>query len=309
MAISLKPDWATKFNYIWHSNPSSRPTSRVYFDKAWVRKRRESAWRTIKTSQDSLDVQQAREIIDTYKDDNANMACGRTVQDFTDAVLLDDQSPADALSAAKAKLLKYKPRTWDDGTDTEKHIHYLDQFDIVSGNALEGLREALSGVNDITGETEVFSQLNGLQLPYFTKPDYVQRVELKTQWDRRNRAAKSGWSANSLPKEPTHSHLMQVAGVYSGTHLLPTLVYANRLGFRVFTPDNCEKLSEEFMRYKIKEIVNACRVRERHLRAAYANGGEPHHLCQMTEPDFSHFTWDVTPEAKQIARDLWERTD
>lgn len=301
------PDWSTHYAYKWHSNPRSRTTCRVFFDKCFVRPALSRAWDVMKDGSASLTAKgEAKLTIELHSDDNAQMCAGRTVQTFCDEILLEDKDPSVALAEAVETMQSYKPRTWDE-SDAYKAEHRAAEITAVADNAITGLREALTGVNDLYGEKEVFTTLKGCELKYFGKPDYIGRVELKTKWDRVSKVAKSGWSANSLPREPDLSHLFQVAGYWHGTGQLPTLVYANRLGYRVFNSENCEKLTPEHLNEILQLCAQDCRIREKILRAAHRMGGHIEDLLQLVEPQFGHWSWDVKPQVKEIAKEIWSR--
>lgn len=307
MISMQKPDWALKYNYLWHSNPASRPNCRMFFDKCWVRPQVNAAWKVIKdTTQSSEKKDAARSIIDRFADDNANMMAGRTVQTFCDEAILTEIDTATALSQAQAAIVAYTPRVWDE-TDAPKHERRVDELGAVADHALNGLREALSGINNVHGEEEVWTTLPGCELPYFGKPDYSKRVELKTQWDRRHKSAKSGWVKNSLPRKPTYSHLMQIAGYFAGTNHPQTIVYANNSGYRVFTPENCPELHRDNLQMIVNQAARLCRVRETLLRSAHTNGGDIKDLLGLISPAFDHpFAWDMKPDVKRLALEFWD---
>jgi len=304
--VMQKPDWATNYNYLWHSNPQSQPTCKTFFNKCYIRPQVNAAWKVVKDSSQSIEASQsAWKTINKFKDDNANMLAGRTVQTFCDDVLLNDSTAADALVAAQATLSVYKPRQWDD-SDRSKYERRVDELELVADSALNGLREALRGVNAIEGEREVWTEIPRCELPFFGKPDYIGRVELKTKWDRPARS-KSGWAQNSLPTKPTYPHLTQVAGYWAGTGLPQTLVYANKADFRIFTPENCEELQPDNLKRVWGAAARDCRIREGLLQAAHALGGDIRDLMRLVPPQFAHpFAWDVAPEVKAIALELWD---
>ena len=52
-------------------------------------------------------------------------------------------------------------------------------------NALEGIKEATYAENRVIPETDLYKPMAGNELPYFTKPDYNRKGELKTKWARK----------------------------------------------------------------------------------------------------------------------------
>ena len=98
------------------------------------------------------------------------------------------------------------------------------------------------------------------------------------------------------------SHLCQVAGYWFGTKRPQAIVYANKLGTRVFTAENCERLTEDALTSTINYVASKCRIREHQLQKA-ANSLE---LIKLVEPDFGHFfAWDRHPDVVEEAKQLW----
>ena len=89
MGFPRTPTWAASKNYLWHSNPESRPLCRTYFDKCYVRVKISLAWRIIKGEVEG-DKDWAWHIINLYDNDSAKMMSGRTVQTQSEDVLLGE---------------------------------------------------------------------------------------------------------------------------------------------------------------------------------------------------------------------------
>ena len=302
--MSLPPNtsWAASKHYHHHSNPASRPVCRTLFEKCVIRPKVNSAWMVIKG--DTVgDKQAAGATIDLYKDDNANMLAGRVVQDCANLVLIDDHSLDAAIRQGMSRLDEYEPRTWDDGKDERKLAVNRGEFTDVLTNAVTGVREAhaIYGLNRIEGESEIFANLPGLELPYSGFPDFSRRVELKTKWSTAA-DTKSGKRSASLPTKPTWPHICQVAGYWFGTGLMQTIVYANAKDYRVFNEHNCEQLSQEALQSAVNHIVAKCAIRENLLKST----NSVDEMLRLIEPDFGHmWAWDMRPAVLDEAKKLW----
>jgi hypothetical protein len=317
MSFIEYPDYAERHNYFHHSNPSM-PDSITFFNKCWVRPQVNKAWKIVKKEIQG-DIQEANHIINKYKNENPNMTSGVVVQEYCNDILLNEISPGDAYRNAVAKLQQFEPLEWHD-TEKENAIikHRTEpkyalktykgeptyrkdaegdfcELELVCKHALEGLREASEGINQLEGEINLFKALPGNELQYNGRPDYHQRIELKTMWDQM--AYSDSPKANSIPKEPRFSHLTQIAGYWHLSGQLPTIVYANRNTYTVFKP------SEDELRVALDSLMEACSRRERLLKAA-SNTQE---LLRLCDPQWDHmFAWkDINPEVLSEAKKLW----
>ena len=249
------------------------------------------------------DKQAAKATIDLYKDDNANMMAGRVVQDCANLVLIEDHSLDAAIRQGMSRLDEYEPRTWDDGKDERKLAVNRGEFADVLTNAATGVWEAHEayGLNRIEGESEIFANLPGLELPYSGFPDFSRRVELKTKWSTAA-DTKSGKRSNSLPNKPTWPHICQVAGYWFGTGLMQSIVYANAKDYRVFNEQNCEQLSQDALQAAVNHIVAKCAIRENLLKST----NSVDEMLRLIEPDFGHmWAWDMRPAVLDEAKKLW----
>jgi len=302
--MSLPPNtsWAASKHYHHHSNPASRPVCRTLFEKCIIRPKVNRAWMVIKG--DTVgDKQAAGATIDLYRDDNANMLAGRVVQDCANLVLIDDHTLDAAIRQGMSRLDEYQPRTWDDGKDERKLAVNRGEFADVLTNAVTGVKEAhaIYGLNRIEGESEIFANLPGLELPYSGFPDFSRRVELKTKWSTAA-DTKSGKRSASLPNKPTWPHICQVAGYWFGTGLMQTIVYANAKDYRVFNEQNCEQLSQDALQAAVNHIVAKCAIRENLLKST----NSVDEMLRLIEPDFGHmWAWDMRPAVLDEAKKLW----
>jgi|TARA_B110000305_G_C19390508_1_gene614581 hypothetical protein len=304
MAFPTTPEWAANKNYLWHSNPESRPICRTYFDKCIIRPKVNYCYQVLK---DELkgDKAEASQQIDLYNNDAAKMMAGRTIQTLADDYLINKKADTieDAIGAGAELFNEYKPRTWDDGKDERQHELNRDSFSSVLKNALEGIQEAQVqlGLNTLTGETEIMASVPGLALPFNGRPDYSGCIELKTTWASVANT-KSGKRSASLPTQPSWSHLCQVSGYWFYTKRPQALVYSNETTYRIFTAENCERLTEEGLAATFNWVAAKCRIREHQLKSAESVND----LIKNIEPDFGHmWAWDIHPEVLKEAKQLW----
>jgi hypothetical protein len=303
--MSLPPSikWAADKHYFHHSNPASRPICRTLFEKCVIRPKVSQAWAVVKGDQVG-DVQAAKATINLYKDDNANMLAGRVVQDCANLHLIDGHTIEAVIRQGMSRLDEYQPRTWDDGKDERKLAVNRAEFADVLTNAIEGVKEAHAhyGLNRIEGESEIFTNLSGLELPYSGFPDFSRRIELKTKWSSAAANTKSGKRAASLPTQPDWSHVCQVAGYWAGTGLMQTIVYANAKDYRVFNADNSDRLTNDGLQAALNHITAKCAIRENILKSA----DSVEQMLRLIEPDFGHmWAWDMRPEVLTEAKKLW----
>ncbi len=329
MGLAAKPPaWAERHGYFWHSNPSG-PDGTVFFEKAFMRPRRQWAWAVIMGEAEG-DKQLAQQIIEQsgyYKDaqgnsiygDNPAMASGRAVQFYTDEVFVKRRKPYEAYADACALLKSYQPAPWRD-VDAENRVinHRFEmrydeegrvakegegvecEFGLVCANAWAGLMAANGDNEDLEGECELFGPLPGCEIPYYGKPDYgLGRIELKTQWD--TSVASGSPRANSLPKEIKSGHITQLAGYWHLSGIVPKIVYSNRLSYVVLEP------TEEQLHYALTAITLACKRRERLLMVAETTED----LLRLTDPSFGDaLDWrDRHPSIMEAARTLWGVTN
>ena len=236
---------------------------------------------------------------------NARMAFGIATQQGADAMVLQGEPNDKAVRHAIPEVDRHEPRSYDLERDTKAVEHYRDILPDVIGHANAGIREALEGSNRIEGEGKpLWAEFEGVELPFMAFPDYqgVRVAELKTKWPSLAKTKKGeSWRTNSLPKTPTYMHVQQVALYSHATQKPPALVYANALGYCVFTDENCDELSPAACTAALRRLTGAAKAREALMRAA----DDREHLFQMIEPDFSSFMWDLSPEMLEEAREVW----
>ena len=312
--FDFAPDWASRHSYYHHSNPS-KPDSATFFDKSIKRPAVNNAWKVLRGKLDG-NADEARKTIDKYSYDNINMHCGNIAQHYCNAVLLDGDSGAEAYRNAVNELHDYTPPGHLNIENELAVIHHREsviydatgkkprksedavtcELEMVCSHALDGLRKALSlnGINDIEGEVDLWGELDGCELKYNGRPDYCRRIELKTRWDQK---AYETPKVNSLPAAPYYNWMQQIAGYWKLSGLLPTLVVANRIGYKVFQP------SEDELRSTLQSVTEACQRRERLLKVAET----PEQLMRLCDPRWDHmWCWkDLHPDVIKQAREIY----
>ena len=84
---------------------------------------------------------------------------------------------------------------------TKKSMGFLkDTLVKTALNALEGIKEATYAENRVIPETDLYKPMAGNELPYFTKPDYNRKGELKTKWARKTAGLKLATAVRHCPK-------------------------------------------------------------------------------------------------------------
>ena len=312
MSFIETPRFASRFNYLWHSNPKSKLKCKALFDKVHLRPMVSDAWETYQHLNNEKHLRdRAWSVIEKFDSklngqDNAAMCGGRTVQEATDAILIDEVDPGVAIDQAIQSYNKFKPRTWDNGSDADKKIKYIDEIEAVTKNAVAGLREAMQKDNQIVGEIEYIKNLIGCELPHNTRPDYNRRGDLKTKWSRLSKTSKSGFAAASLPKTLTgpfeQAALYQVAGFWAcNGGLPPFLVYANASDYKIFDQDNTPELQDDNLHNIVQTIIRSHKATEEILKVAK----DKEHLFRLVEPDFTNICWSEPPIIIEEAKKLW----
>ena len=312
MSFIETPRFASRFNYLWHSNPKSKLKCKALFDKVHLRPALSDAWDLYQNLNNEKHIRdRAWSVIEKFDSklngqDNAAMCGGRTVQEAADAILIDEIDPGVAIDQAIQSYNKFKPRTWDNGSDADKKIKYIDEIEAVTKNAVAGLKEAMARDNQIIGEVEYIEKLKGLELPHNTRPDYNRRGDLKTKWSRLSKTSKSGFAAASIPKTLTgpfeQAALYQVAGFWAcNGGLPPFLVYANASDYKIFDQDNTPELQDDNLVNIVKTITRSHKATEELLKVAK----DKDHLFKLIEPDFTNICWSEPPTIIDEAKKLW----
>tara|TARA_B100001094_G_scaffold315932_1_gene356527 strand:+ start:5665 stop:6675 length:1011 start_codon:yes stop_codon:yes gene_type:complete len=312
------PDWAKIHQFKWHSNPASKHFSKTVFDKSFIRPQTDKAWKLLNESK--IDEQKIRKqafnIIDKYSYDSAPMCLGRTVQTICDARLL----PLDELQriyqtkdrkeiedTARHEMDVYQPYAYATN-DELKAKACFEALDDTVHHAMQGLEHAfqLLGLNQWEGETDVFMELHGIELPYYFKPDFCNLIELKIRSPRLNPPRKDGsrtWSKGSIPKTPYAGWLNQVSAYNSYFNRQPVIVCANNVENKVYHPENGDwMLEQDHLNNTMQNIVQDLKRHEHILRKS----DNLEELVQMVIPDWDHISWSsMNPEVLDEAKLLF----
>ena len=316
-------EFAHRHNYFHHSKPTL-PDGFTFYEKSVVRTEHEAA-KSIVAGKQSGDKDAAQRLLDMHGDyidaagkpqsgDKPVMCAGRAAENYCTDIMVYDVAPAEAYKNAVNYVQgftggswrdheadkreidhKFNPKYTDKGTVAKADAHNC-ELELVCRNALDGLREAMVGANRITGQKKLTGKFDDVQLSYLGYGDYQEgSVELKTKWDRRADTDKP--TAASLPTDITFDHLMQVAGYWHITEVMPTIVYANRLGYRVFKP------SLEQLQAGVAAVIEGCKRRERLLAAASTT----EELLRLCDPQWDHaYLWKgMAPELVHNAQKIW----
>ena len=116
---------------------------------------------------------------------SAPMMGGKAVERGCDEHFLENRPLDLACDYAYQDFMNYEPRNWDDGSDKLKTDLVADEVFQVTNVAIEGLKEIFSGRNEeIVAQTHFLDYVDGLDLKYYTIPDYINCVDLKTKWSK-----------------------------------------------------------------------------------------------------------------------------
>jgi len=310
-----RPEWAKRFGYDHFSNPQSKHFSWAVFDKAVIRPQLNKAWNILKSDvpKGSKKHKDAKLIIDKYSYDSAPMCLGRTIQSICDARLLPEQElkhtygSTDRIEIEKDQRSKMEKYTFDEYTpnDDEKAHACREVLDPTLDNAMRGLEHAFKalGLNTWEGETNIKMDLNGIEIPYFFKPDFNNLIELKIRSPRYMPKSKKGWATGSLPSKPYASWLGQVSAYYFKTGRQPIVVCANDRDYRLYHPDEGDYLMEkENLEFTFDQIVSDLKIQQYIMK----NAEDLNELVQFVQPDWEHLSWsNKNPEVLQEAKDLW----
>ena len=312
MSLNLVPEWAEKFSYWHHSNPKSGSRSDKLFSKVILRPLIDKLYKE--------NTEASREQARAYswnRSQNPKMRAGQLVQLGADLILgVDGADPVDP-SEAFDRVLKdaenWTPRTYGGADLTDSDIASIDRYktdipDTIK-MAVEGLKEAMAQDNQIIGEVDYIGLMPKNEIPHFTKPDYGRRGDLKTKWASYAPATKSGFRSISTPKNLSGmfdiNNVFQTAGWwYLNGRRPPFLVYATATDCQVFTPNNSDELSDDYLAKCVKEIGAMHQVTEHMLRKA---DDVESLFAGLDPPDFDYFTWrDEVPEIIELAKKTWD---
>ena len=173
-------------------------------------------------------------------------------------------------------------------------------------NACQGVAEALSGANQITGQERLDKRVPGLALPFMGYLDFYgggRVAELKTKTSSASDSAKTGRRAGGLPSKPDAKHAQQVAFYADVMGCKASLKYASENGYRVFDETICHELTPKGIQNGEAELRARAWSREHLMRLAPSATT----LMQILSPDWSDWGWRMKPEHREVARKVWVR--
>lgn len=232
------------------------------------------------------------------------VAVGRGVEDYVSAMLIDGQSEGEAARHAMAALDAHKLVPWDREADQQRLDCHRDIISTMGENARQGVAEALSGANQITGQERLERDYPGLALSFMGYLDFFGNgrvAELKTKTSAVSDSAKTGRRAGALPSKPDAKHAQQVAFYADVMGCKASLIYASENGYRVFDETNCQELTPEGIQNGVGELRARAWSRENLMRLAPSATT----LMQMLSPDWSDWGWRMKPEHREEARKVW----
>lgn len=227
-----------------------------------------------------------------------NAALGTAAHEAIQAVLCHGQSLEDATSQA---IMGYELHGADQ--NDEKFEKFKEVLPEMIEIGVETLAEDFGGAQS---EQKIELKLDGVVLPVIGYVDLSldgKIAEIKTKAPRAGARKASGersWSKGSLPKEPSWEHVIQAAIYHKATQSEPNIVYVSHKDSIVYTPSNCDRLSEEALSYAIEEMRRKCILRQNLI----AVSPDPRTLASIMEPDFNSFYW--SEEYMQEAKALWK---
>jgi hypothetical protein len=246
----------------------------------------------------------------------AGVSIGRASQKFVskymydaEKKILNEKKSLDQIIDEELKEYdKYQAHNEADKEQHEDTKNYL----------VDMIRITVKAVNDIglgeesASERYCSHKFKELVLPKIGRIDYEDSknkfIELKTKHrSKRKSDTKAGfsWVKGYLPKTPDINHLKQCAFYWHSTKKTPHLLYVNQDSYNVFTPDNCELLTPEYMEFLIQQDLIVDKIRQ---NLVYLCRGSVQDMAKLIPPpDFSSYMWkDVQMDLIKKAASLWD---
>ena len=95
----------------------------------------------------------------------APVAVGRAVEDYTSASVIDGLRTSEALRHAMTALDAHEAVAWDRDNDQQRLDLHRDSLETIALHAVTGVKEALAGANQVTGQERLEKSYPGLHLP------------------------------------------------------------------------------------------------------------------------------------------------
>lgn len=186
---------------------------------------------------------------------------------------------------------------------TEKGVKFREILPDMIRTGVEAMSDKFNGAEE---EKRIEINLEGVLLPIIGYVDLSLEgrfAEVKTKAPRVGAVRKDGtrgWTKGLLPRQPSAEHTLQAAIYWKATGAEPHIVYVSADNYAIFTPENCEKLSDKYLSYALEEVRRKCILRQNLLSVS----DDPKVLAGLIEPDFGSFYWD--DDNLLEAKKLWK---
>jgi hypothetical protein len=270
-----------------------------------------------------LFTQEDRRLLNGSSKMNAGVSIGRASQRYlskymfeAEKKLLNEKKSIDQIIDEELKLYdQYQPHNQLDKEEHEDTKNYLVDMIKITCNSLKELDLG----NEVASERYCTYKFDGLALEKIGRLDFEQLdktgkngkiVELKTKHrSKRKSSNKNGftWTKGYLPKEtPDINHIRQCAFYWKATGgKVPHLLYVNQDSHVLFTAENCDLLTPEYMEFIIQQDLIKAKIRQNLIVMCKGN---PYEMAKLIPPpDFSSYMWkNVQQEYVLKAASLWD---
>ena len=299
--FDFRPLWAERFNFNAHSpSGANRPNDKEFFEKVIARPAK------------------------LYDFAGCAATAGRVCEEYAKNIVINEMPVGEAYSHCVAKFDEHRMLEHQ-ADDAIKHSMIRDGLYTVpksdpenTGTVLEltarhtadALREATHTANQITDGRWVSVHLENTDLPHIGEIDVEAMggvVEIKTRWPTLKADSKRGFTVRSLPARPDAAHVQQVALYWQwlrqkAENVPVRLLYANCIGYRVFSSENCPDLAPARLNEALENLARVARTRENLMKAAQTVP----ELLALVAPDFGHWMWrNVPPAYRAAAEQAW----
>jgi hypothetical protein len=245
----------------------------------------------------------------------AGVSIGRASQKFLSKYMYDAEKKIlnekkDLDTIIKEELAEYDKYQAHNEADKEQHQetkNYLADMIKITVGAVEKVKLE----EESASERYCTYKFKELVLPKIGRIDMEDKksfIELKTKHrSKRKSDTKAGfsWVKGYLPKSADLSHIRQCSFYWKATGKKPHLLYVNQDSYNIFTEDNCELLTPEYMDFLIQQDLIKAKIRQ---NLVYLCKGNPFEIAKLVPPpDFSGFMWkDIQDEYVRKAASLWD---
>jgi len=227
-----------------------------------------------------------------------NAAFGTAVHTVIQAVVCHGQDIDEATEEAMTGY-DFHPANFSD----DKRDKFRELIPAAASVGIDLLSPLFAGAQE---ERKIELMLDGVLVPVMGYVDLFKDgllAEIKTKAPRQGMVKKDGtrsWAKASLPKEPQWEHVLQAAVYWKATGATPNIAYVSAEDGVIFSPDNCDKMSQDILDFAIEEIRRKAITRQNLL----AVSTDPKVLAGLMEPDFNHpFYWGH--QFVNDAKELW----